>query len=170
MDGKPYSMVIREAAGFGRAVENGRLSWPGQARSTNSGVASVHYLWRLSGCARGETGHVAPGQMGGLPYECYSLEQPCLCWSGNQGNDFTLRGLCRRLSEARSTVDFGGLELRSFASRGLASKKLRVVARERDRPDSRALRCRIGASMSRRASELSFGCLIDETLVPGSRA
>jgi putative transposase len=97
---RPYSIDLRERAAA--AVINGGASRRAAARQFGLAVSTViKWVQRL-----GETGSVAPGQMGGHKPQKIQGEHRAWLLERIQARDFTLRGLVAELAERGLKVDY----------------------------------------------------------------
>ena len=97
--GKPYSMDLRERV---VAAVAGGMSRNRAAKQFGIGVSTaINWVKRL-----GETGSVAPGQMGGHKPKAISGEHRLWLLQRIKDGDFTLRGLVGELAERGLKVDY----------------------------------------------------------------
>jgi transposase len=98
--GKPYSMDLRERVVA--AVIGGGLSCNRAAKQFGVAVSTViNWVKRL-----GETGSVAPGQMGGHKPKAISGDHRLWLLARIKDGDFTLRGLVGELAGRGLKVDY----------------------------------------------------------------
>ncbi len=97
--GKPYSMDLRERV---VAAVAGGMSRNRAAKQFGIGISTaINWVKRL-----GETGSVAPGQMGGHKPKAISGDHRLWLLQRIKGGDFTIRGLVDELGERGLKVDY----------------------------------------------------------------
>jgi transposase len=98
--GKPYSMDLRERVVA--AVVTGGMSRNRAAKQFGVGISTaINWVKRV-----GETGSVAPGQMGGHRPKSISGEHRLWLLQRIKDGDFTLRGLVAELAGRGLKVDY----------------------------------------------------------------
>ena len=125
--GKPYSIDLRERA-VAAVLKEGLSRHELAARFGVAPSTVINWVRRF-----GETGSVAPGQMGGRKPKAIAGEHAAFLSRRVRDGAFTLRGLVGALAAAALKPIIGRCGI-SFTPRSSASKKI-VVASERDRPD-----------------------------------
>ena len=124
--GKPYSVDLRRCVVAAIEAGMSRNQAAGQFGVTIS--TAIGWMQRV-----GQTGSVAPGQMGGHKPKAISGEHAIWLSQRTGVGDFTLRGLVAELGERGLKVDYRSLW--EFVHAEKLSFKKSVVAGERDRPD-----------------------------------
>jgi transposase len=125
--GKPYSMDLRERA-VAAVLKEGLSRHESAARFGVASSTVINWVRRF-----GETGSVAPGQMGGRKPKAIAGEYAVFLARRVWDGAFTLRGLVAELAERGLKVDYRSV--RDFVHAEKLSFKKTVVASERDRPD-----------------------------------
>ena len=125
--GKPYSIDLRERA-VAAVLKEGLSRHELAARFGIAPSTVINWVRRF-----GETGSVAPGQMGGRKPKAIAGEHAAFLARRVRDGAFTLRGLVGELAARGLKADYRSVW--NFVHAEKLSFKKTVVASERDRPD-----------------------------------